>query len=173
MLCNHFSATSGYLELDICEDKEVCNVDDKCRPMEETHLETTLSGAKRIPEIAAAVHTNGGKVIISVNVALPWLLGNIEPNADALLAGFDTYPSATLDVIFGRFAPVAKLPITFPRGNEVIAVNKDGICISPNDVPGYDKDQYIPDYLKDENGKAYAYRDAAGNYYELGFGLKY
>lgn len=27
------------------------------------------------------------------------------------------------------------------------------------------------DGLKDENGKAYAYRDAAGSYYELGFGL--
>ena len=26
---------------------------------------------------------------------------------------------------------------------------------------------------KDENGKAYAYRDAAGNYYEYGFGLRY
>ena len=25
----------------------------------------------------------------------------------------------------------------------------------------------------DENGKAYAYRDAAGNYYELNFGLNY
>ena len=31
----------------------------------------------------------------------------------------------------------------------------------------------MPDALKDENGKAYAYRDAAGNYYELGFGLSY
>ena len=29
----------------------------------ETHKETTLYGAKRIPEIAAAVHANGGKVI--------------------------------------------------------------------------------------------------------------
>ena len=27
--------------------------------------------------------------------------------------------------------------------------------------------------LKDENGKAYAYRDAAGNYYELNFGLSF
>ena len=27
--------------------------------------------------------------------------------------------------------------------------------------------------LKDENGKAYAYRDAAGNYYEMNFGLRY
>ena len=40
-------------------------------------------------------------------------------------------------------------------------------------MPGYDKDLYMPDSLKDENGKAYAYRDAAGNYYELNFGLSY
>ena len=25
--------------------------------------------------------------------------------------------------------------------------------------------------MKDENGKAYAYRDEEGNYYEFGFGL--
>ena len=91
---------------------------------------------------------------------------------DVLLAGYDTYPSATLDVIFGRFAPTGKLPLTLPRGDEVIAVDKDGVCISPNDVPGYDKDQYMPESLKDENGKAYAYRDSVGNYYELNFGLK-
>ena len=54
----------------------------------------------------------------------------------------------------------------------MLAVNADGVCISPNDVPGYDKDRYMPDFLKDENGKAYAYRDAAGNYYEYGFGLE-
>ena len=59
-----------------------------------------------------------------------------------------------------------------PAGNAVLAVNADGVCISPNDVPGYDKDRYMPDSLKDENGKAYAYRDAAGNYYEYGFGLE-
>lgn len=169
----YFSATSGYLELDICENKEVHNVDEQCRPMKETHLETTLTGAGRIAEIAAAVHANGGKVICNVNVTLAWLLVNVEPHADALLVGFDTYPSATLDVVFGRFAPTGKLPITFPRGDEVIAVDENGVCISPNDVPGYDKDLYMPDELKDENGKAYAYRDAAGNYYEKDFGLTY
>ena len=122
---------------------------------------------------AAAVHANGGKVITNVNVTLAWLFGNVEPHTDALLVGYDTYPSATLDVIFGRFAPVGKLPLTFPRGDEVLAVDENGVCISPNDVPGYDKDQYMPESLKDENGKAYAYRDAAGNYYELNFGLTY
>ena len=115
--------------------------------------------------------TNGGKVLANVNVTLPWMLGNVEPFCDVLTLGFDTYPSATLDVFFGRYTPTGKLPLTLPKDDSVIAVNADGVCISPNDVPGYDKDLYMPDSMKDENGKAYAYRDAAGNYYELGFGL--
>ena len=170
---DYFTATAGYLELDICEGKEVPNVDDFCRPMAKTHLETTLTGVQKIADIAAAVHAKGGKVIANINFPLAWLVGNVERHADALLAGFETYPAATLDVIFGRYNPTGKLPITLPRGDEVLAVNADGVCISPNDVPGYDKDPYMPDSLKDENGKAYAYRDAAGNYYELNFGLSY
>ena len=170
---DYFTATAGYLELDICENKVVPNVDDFCRPQKETHLETTLTGTHRIAEIAAAVHAKGGKVIAGINFPLAWLVGNVERNVDVLLAGFETYPAATLDVIFGRYNPTGKLPITLPKGDEVLAVNADGVCISPNDVPGFDKDQYMPDALKDENGKAYAYRDAAGNYYELNFGLSY
>jgi len=170
---DYFTATAGYLELDICEGKVVPNVDDRCRPMQETHKETTLSGANRIAEIAADVHSRGGKVIANINFPLAWLVGNVERNVDALTAGFDTYPDATLDVIFGAYAPTGKLPMTLPRGDEVLHVDENGICVSPNDVPGYDKDLYMPDAMKDENGKAYAYRDTAGNYYELGFGLEY
>lgn len=169
----YFNATPGYLELDICEEKEVCNVDESGKPLAETHLETTLSGANRISEIADAVRANGGKVIANVNVTLAWQMGNVEPYVDALTVGFDTYPTAVLDVMLGKFAPVGKLPITLPKGDSVLAVNADGVCISPNDVPGYDKDKYMPEEMKDENGKAYAYRDAAGNYYELNFGLSY
>ena len=167
----YFNATPGYLELDICENKTVHNVDAEGRPTAETHTETTLSGAQRLSEIAAAVHANGGKVISNINFTLAWQVGNVERISDVLLAGFDTYRDATLDVIFGRFAPTGKLPITLPKGDEVLAVNAQGVCISPNDVPGFAKDRYMPDSLKDENGKAYAYRDAAGNYYEYGFGL--
>ncbi len=170
---DYFTATAGYLELDICEGKEVPNVDDFCRPMAETHLETTLTGANRIAEIAGAVHAHGGKVVANINFPLAWLVGNVERYADALTAGFETYPAATLDVIFGRYDPTGKLPFTLPKGDEVLAVNADGVCISPNDVPGYDKDQYMPESMKDEKGKAYAYRDAHGNYYELDFGLHY
>ena len=169
----YFNATPGYLELDICDGKEVCDVDDEGRPAATTHLETTLADAGKIAQIAEAVHANGGKVISNINFTLAWEVANVEQYTDALLAGFDTYPSAVLDVIFGRFAPVGRLPITLPKDDSVLAVNADGVCISPNDVPGYDKDQYMPQEMKDENGKAYAYRDAAGNYYELGFGLSY
>lgn len=169
----YFNATPGYLELELCDGKVVPNVDDEGRPIEETHTETTLSGVGQIAEIAEAVHARGGKVIANVNVTLAWEVGTVEPYCDGFLAGFDTYVSAVLDVIFGRFAPTGKLPLTLPRGDEVLKVDADGVCISPNDVPGHDKDQYMPDSLKDENGKAYAYRDGAGNYYEMNFGLRY
>lgn len=167
----YFNATPGYLELDICENKTVHNVNAEGRPTADTHTETTLAGAGRLAEIAAAVHAHGGKVISNINFTMAWQVGNVERISDVLLAGFDTYRDATLDVIFGRFVPTGKLPLTLPKGDEVLAVNAQGVCISPNDVPGFDKDRYMPDNLKDENGKAYAYRDAAGHYYEYGFGL--
>lgn len=169
----YFNATPGYLELEICEEKTVPNVDEEGRLTAETHKETTLSGVKRIHEISRKLHEYGGKVIANVNITLAWEVGNIEPYVDAFMVGYDTYPAAVLDVITGKYAPTGRLPLTLPRNDDVIAVNQDGVCISPNDVPGYDKDQYIPEHLKDENGKAYAYRDQAGNYYELNFGLNY
>ena len=148
-------------------------MDESGKPTTETHKETTLVGANRLAGIAAAVHGHGGKVVSNINCPLAWEVGNVEKVSDALTVGFDTYPSATLDVMFGRFAPVGKLPLTLPKGDEVLAVNADGVCISPNDVPGFAKDAYMPDSMKDENGKAYAYRDAAGNYYEMNFGLTF
>ncbi len=217
----YFSATAGYLELDICDGKGVVDVDTETGvPVDTTHEETTLKNAGKIAEIAEAVHANGGKVITNVNFQLAWMMGNVEPHADALLAGFDTFTDATaeiaeavhanggkvitnvnfqlawmmgnvephadallagfdtftdatIDVITGVYNPTGVLPITLPRNDAVIAVDENGDCVSPNDVPGYAKDQYMPDELKDENGKAYAYRDSEGNYYESEFGLSF
>lgn len=169
----YFHATRGYLELDICEKKQVVDVDSEGRPTNQSHEETTLRHVSRISMISQSVHSRGGSVISNINFTLAWLPGSIEPYTDALLAGFDTYLDAVVDVITGRFSPTGRLPITLPKNDDVIAVDKDGICVSRNDVPGYDKDQYMPENMKDENGKAYAYRDAAGSYYELDFGLNY
>lgn len=169
----YFSATPGFLEIDLCEKKKVCAVDEEGCPTEEMHEETTVAKLSEFHEAAETIRRNGGKVIVSLNVTLPWMPGNAEPYADAFLIGFDSYKEAVFDVAAGACQPVGRMPVTLPRSDEVIKVDKKGRCISPNDVPGYDKDLYMPDSLKDENGKAYAYRDSEGNYYELNFGLSY
>lgn len=169
----YFSATKGFLEIDICEDKTVPTVDENGCPTEQTQQETTLKQLGSFREAAEKVRARGGKVVVSVNVTLPWMLGNVEPLADALVLGFDTFREAIFDVMAGSVKPVGRMPVTLPKSDAVIEVNKEGRCVSPNDVPGYDKDLYMPERLKDENGKAYAYRDSEGNYYELNFGLTY
>ena len=59
----------------------------------------------------------------------------MEKVSDALTVGFDTYPSATLDVMFGRFAPVGKLPLTLPKGDEVLAVTRTVSASAPTTCP--------------------------------------
>ena len=103
-------------------------------------------------------------VVIGLNITLPWLLGAIEPLADALVAGFDTRTEALFDAIVGAFVPSGRLPLTFPIDNAAIAVDEHGICASPNDVPGYDKERYM-------DGRPYVYTDGDGNRYQLGHGL--
>ncbi|KKK39850.1 glycoside hydrolase [Mesobacillus campisalis] len=157
----YFNATPGLLELEICENKTNTALDGT------TYDETTLTGIGHLKEVADSVHARGGKVIMSVNVILPWILGNAEPLADVLIAGYDTYYKAQLEVIAGNFKPVGVLPLTLPASEEVIAVNENGDCVSPNDVPGYDKDKYMPEGLQ------YAYKDSDGNVYKLGHGLRF
>ncbi|ULT57367.1 glycoside hydrolase family 3 protein [Neobacillus drentensis] len=157
----YFNATPGLLELEICEDKTETALDGS------TYQETTLSGMDHLKEVADSVHVRGGKVIMSVNVILPWILGNVEPLADVLIAGYDTYYKAQYEVMAGNFRPVGVLPLTLPASDAVIAVDENGDCASRNDVPGYDKDQYMTE------GMTYAYQDRDGNVYKLGHGLTY
>ena len=96
---------------------------------------------EHIKEIREAVD----QVIMHVNLNLPYLLTNVEPLADAVTVGFDSFSRAAFDVIKGEAAPVGKLPITLPGSDAAIAVDENGICASPNDVPGYDKAKYMKD----------------------------
>ncbi|TWD92471.1 beta-glucosidase [Neobacillus bataviensis] len=157
----YFNATPGLLELEICEDKTETALDGSI------YQETTLSGMDHLKEVADSIHVRGGKVIMSVNVILPWILGNVEPLADVLIAGYDTYYKAQYEVIAGNSRPVGVLPLTLPASEAVIAVDEEGNCVSRNDVPGYDKDKYMPEGLQ------YAYKDSDGNIYKLGHGLTY
>lgn len=156
---NYFTATPGLLELEIVEDKENKAIDGSL------YTETTLADAARIQEIAGVVHNNGGQVIISLNFVLPWLVGRVEPFADVFIASFETIPDAQMDVLSGKCQASGVLPITLPASPDVIAVDDNGDCISPNDVPGYAKDRYMPE------GMSYAYVDADGNRYVMDYGL--
>ncbi len=158
---NYFNATPGLLELTICEDKPLRSLTGDWYP------ETTVTGVKRFLDTCESARKRGAKVVISVNVSLPWILDSVEPLADAMLAGFSTFYDAQYDVITGAFQPTGQLPITLPASEAVIAVDEEGTCISPNDVPGFAKQQYMPE------GLTYAYVDSDGNTYGLGHGLRY
>ncbi|NDL67042.1 glycoside hydrolase family 3 protein [Anaerotalea alkaliphila] len=158
---DYFNATPGLLELEICENKTLKAMDGT------EYQETTLQDMERLKAIVENVKGRGGKVVISVNFTLPWIVGGIEPLADALLAGYDTFYNAQFEVMAGRQEPSGVLPLTLPAGDHVIAVDENGVCVSRNDVPGYDKDLYMPE------GMRYAYKDSDGNVYRMGHGLKY
>ena len=150
---------------------------------------TTVADIDKPAKAANTVHENGGKVIATIVATSPWILTNLEPYCDALLAQYTTSGAsvnnarkAQIDVITGAYNPTGKLAVTMVSCEEVIALtyveNEDGTyletCASPNDVPGYDKDQYIdPAILANVKGGSYAYQDADGNYYVSGFGLSY
>ena len=136
------------------------------------------------------MHEKGGKVIATIVCTSPWILDNLEPYCDALLAQYTTSSaslsnaySAQVDVIVGNYNPTGKLSVTLPSCEAVIALTEvrdaDGNllyeeCASPNDVPGYDKDQYIaPEVLAQSPSGSYIYKDADGNSYVSGFGLSY
>ncbi len=148
----------------------------------------TLRGVDEIPKIADTVHAHGGKVIATCVVNNPWILSNLEPCCDGLTFQYTISAvamgnalGAQMDVLSGEFNPTGRMSLTMVSSPEVIAITEkevDGtireICASPNDVPGYDKDQYIdPAILAKVKGGSYAYCDADGNYYRSGFGLKY
>ncbi len=148
----------------------------------------TLRGVDKIPGLAETVHAHGGKVIATTVVCNPWILENLEPYCDGMTFQYTVSPvamgnalGAQMDVLSGEFNPTGKMSLTMVSCPEVIAISEkeiDGeireVCASPNDVPGYDKDQYIdPEILKNVRGGSYAYCDADGNYYRSGFGLHY
>lgn len=139
---SYFAATEGYLDLGLGKG---------------TGIDT-----ERLDAVRAAA----GKLICHVNLPMPFLLGDVEPKCDALTVGYGTFIKAVCDVIFGRFAPCGRLSLTIPAGQDVIAVDENAICASPNDVPGFEKSLYM-------DGKEYAYVDADGNKYIYGFGLSY
>lgn len=157
---DYFNATPGLLELDLVEDMEREALDGS------RYQETTVKDVTRLISILEAARKRGAKTIVSVNFTMPWILKRIEAFADVLIASFDTFEEAQFELITGEISPRGALPITLPASLEVIEVI-DGISVSPNDVPGYAKQAYMPE------GMEYAYRDEDDNVYALGHGLDF
>ena len=168
--------------LDLGEDFETAIYDDNAKRTEDTALVTTVMGMKDFQKAAKAVKANGGIVIGNIEASNAWILTEMEPYCDGLIGTFSTSNAAIVDVLTGEYNPTGKLPITMVADASVIALVEttlgDGetwdICVSPNDVPGYMKDQYMSaDVLAASPSGSYAYKDAAGNFYRSGFGLSY
>ena len=183
--------TEGYVpELRLGEDLDVPTINDDSGETGNLSGEftkmTTLKGFNSISTISDKVHANGGKVIALLNINNMWIVDNLEPDCDALIAHFDTQQPALLDVISGKVEAVGKLPVSLPANYDVVKLHNEtltgpdgepteyAICASPNDVPGYDKDKYMDaDVLATTSGNSYTYKDSEGNYYGVGFGLTY
>lgn len=167
--------------LDLGEDFESATYDNNAKPTGDTASVTTVSGMKDFQKIANAVHANGGKVVGEIVATSPWILTEMEPYCDALLGAFSTSDAAIAAVVAGEYNPTGKLPMTMVADASVIALVTTQIgnetwdvCVSPNDVPGYVKDQYMSaEALAASPSGSYAYKDANGNLYFSGFGLSY
>ena len=77
--------------------------------------DTEIENVDRIVEIQKTVPT-----ITAIDFKNPWLIADLEPHSESLIATFGTKPEALMDVIFGRFNPVGKLPFTIPRNQEEV-----------------------------------------------------
>lgn len=173
--------SSNLAILDLVEDVETPIYDDNAKRTGDTALVTTVYGMSEFQEIADAVHANGGKVIGEIDASNAWILTEMEPYCDALLGTFSTKDEAIAKVVSGEYNPTGKLPITMVADASVIALVETDlngetwdVCVSPNDVPGYVKDQYMDaDVLAASPSGSYAYKDADGNFYLSGFGLSY
>jgi beta-glucosidase len=128
----------------------------------EVHEKTGID-VGRLVEIERKIPT-----VLSVNLEMPWVLGSIEPDAGAIVAGFSTRPDAIFDVVRGVFHSTGKLPLTLPHTLDVVEKTETtgpakSNGSSASDVPGFARpavDQYI-------------YVDSKGSSYRTGFGMTY
>ena len=173
--------SSNLAILDLVEDVETPIYDDNAKRTGDTALVTTVYGMSEFQEIADAVHANGGKVIGEIDASNAWILTEMEPYCDALLGTFNNTDDSIAQIVSGAASPTGKLPLTMVADASVIALVETDlngevwdVCVSPNDVPGYVKDQYMDaDVLAASPSGSYAYKDADGNLYQSGFGLSY
>lgn len=88
-------------------------------------------------------------VIVCACLDNPMVMGEFEPQADAIVAEFGVSRQALLDVLFGAYTPTGRLPIQLPRDMDTVERQMEDVALD-----------MIP------------YVDDQGNAYDYGFGLK-
>ena len=89
-------------------------------------------------------------LIVVVNTANPFVIGEIEPYADAILLTFDVQTQAVLDIITGRYEPTARLPFQMPADMDT-----------------------VERHMEDKPLDMRCYTDADNNTYDFAFGLDF
>lgn len=89
-------------------------------------------------------------VVVAVNLSNPMVMSEIEPFADVIFVTFDIQNQAVLELIKGLASPSARLPMQMPASMETVEKQAED---TPHDME--------------------CYRDADGNTYDFGFGLRY
>ncbi|KMY23284.1 beta-glucosidase [Actinobaculum suis] len=93
--------------------------------------------------------------ILAVNFTNPWVIGEVEKDAAAVVGTFEIQPEQLLRSLAGEDGgPKGVLPFSVPASSAAVDS-------SPRDVPGK--------YLSD----SYAYVDSAGNRYTCGYGQRF
>ncbi len=89
-------------------------------------------------------------VIVCMLLNNPMVMGEFEPDADAIVAEFGVSRAAVLDVLFGAYHPTGRLPVQLPANMETVEAHCEDVALDLT-----------------------PYKDTAGNLYDYGFGLHY
>lgn len=111
-----------------------------------------LSGSQQ--EIFDLVRQNAQKVITVIIAGRPYAIPEIARRTDALLYAFYPGPvggSAIADIIYGRYSPSGRLPVSLPRSAGQLPVYYN-----------YKKSYHAMDYCSGENGPLYAFGEGFG-----------
>lgn len=93
---------------------------------------------------------DGKPVIVCAALSNPMVMAEFEQDADAIVAEFGVSREAVLDIVFGEFEPVGRLPIQIPADMETVEAQQEDVALD-----------MVP------------YTDDQGNTYDYGFGLNY
>ncbi len=111
----------------------------------------TASNTHDLELVLSTKEKMGNKpVIVSVLTSNPFVVNEFESKVDAIFLNFAVQDQALLDVISGKFNPIAKLPMQMPASMDEVEMQLEDV---PNDMKPH--------------------IDSEGNSYDYGFGLTY